>query len=784
MASKPFLIDVMLNSNNYAKAFIDSGCLCYSAFSATLVSELNLPRISIPPRTLKLAENNTSSNSIAYITWAYIDIDGHKEKIFGYVINKLAFPLILGEPWMRHNNVVYMAGARSLRIETGISSFLVQESGWMDRKKGISTNLLSASAFIAQVERNREDYRHAARNAPKNKIIPPRQINSILVGAISMRDIDKALSKLEKKDPAINKENVRNKLPEELVDLNSIFDDDDDGVVLPPHRKGRDHALELKKDDQGRDLDVPWGPLYGMSRDELLVLQKTLTDLLGKGWIRASNSPGGAPVLFVKKPGGGLRFCVDYRALNVITRQDRYPLPLFRETLRNIAKARYFTKVDVRAAFHRLRIKGDEWKTAFRTRFGLFEWLVTPFGLAGAPATFQRYINSTLDDFLDQFCSAYMDDVLIYSDSSRNDHLNKVRLVLERLGRAGLKLDIEKCEFAVQEIKYLGFVIIAGQGVKVDPSKVEAIKAWEAPTSVKGVRSFIGFANFYRDFIEDFSNVVAPLISLTQKDQPWKWDDPQKTSFERLKELFITAPILAHWDPDRITLLEADCSGYSMGACLSQIDSKGRLRPVAYFSKKLSPAESNYEIHDKELLSIVRALEEWRSELNGVAKPFTILSDHKNLQCFMTTRKLSERQVRWSLLLSQYRFQLKFRPGKKSQRPDALSRREQDRPLLHDDDRLKNREAQLIKSEWMAPKKKRNREASQTLKNLATVTHATLAARSLINIPAGQDIFEEYDCEGTKLVVTEFDVLNYLRKKGNTSDTKGYLYSFLTSPLP
>ncbi|KAI1002903.1 hypothetical protein K3495_g5301 [Podosphaera aphanis] len=237
-----------------------------------------------------------------------------------------------------------------------------------------------------------------------------------------------------------------------------------------------------------------------MSRDELLVLRKTPTDLLDKGWIRASNSPGSAPVLFVKKPGGGLRFCVDYRALNAITRQDRYPLPLFRETLRNIAKARYFTKVDVRAAFHRLRIKeGDEWKTAFRTRFGLFEWLVTPFGLVGAPATFQRYINSTLDYFLDQFCSAYMDDVLIYSDSSRNNHLNKVRLVLERLGKAGLKLDIEKYEFAVQEIKYLGFVIIAGQGVKVDRSKVEAIKAQEAPTSVKGVRSFIGFANFYRD---------------------------------------------------------------------------------------------------------------------------------------------------------------------------------------------------------------------------------------------------------------------------------------------
>lgn len=159
-------------------------------------------------------------------------------------------------------------------------------------------------------------------------------------------------------------------MPTELVDLKDVFEDDN-GLALPPHRKGRDHSIELNKDNQGRDLGVPWGPLYGMSRDELLVLRKTLTDLLGRGWIRVNNSPRETPVLFIKKAGGGLRFCVDYRALNTITRQDRYPLPLFRETLRNIAKAKYFTKVDVRASFHRLRIKeGDEWKTAFQTWFG------------------------------------------------------------------------------------------------------------------------------------------------------------------------------------------------------------------------------------------------------------------------------------------------------------------------------------------------------------------------------------------------------------------------------
>ena len=156
-----------------------------------------------------------------------------------------------------------------------------------------------------------------------------------------------------------------------------------------------------------------------MSRDELLVLRKSLTELLNKKFIRLSKSPAGAPVLFAKKPGGGLRFCVDYRALNAITRKDRYPIPLIRETLSSISKARWLTKLDVSAAFHKIRLaKGEEWKTAFRTRYGLYEWMVTPFGLTGAPATFQRYINWALREYLDDFCTAYIDDILIYTSGT------------------------------------------------------------------------------------------------------------------------------------------------------------------------------------------------------------------------------------------------------------------------------------------------------------------------------------------------------------------------------
>jgi hypothetical protein len=206
----------------------------------------------------------------------------------------------------------------------------------------------------------------------------------------------------------------------------------------------------------------------------LRVLKKYLDDNLKKGFISPSTSQAASPVLFVKKPGGGLRFCVDYRALNAITVKDRYPLPLVTETLARLSKAKYFTKLDVIAAFNRMRIAdGDEWKTAFRTRYGLFEYNVVPFGLSNAPSAFQHFINDVLHEHLDEFCSAYIDDILIYSDDLES-HQKHVRWVLEATRKAGLQLDIEKCEFHVSEVTYLG-LIVSTEGIRMDPRKVEAV---------------------------------------------------------------------------------------------------------------------------------------------------------------------------------------------------------------------------------------------------------------------------------------------------------------------
>jgi hypothetical protein len=269
---------------------------------------------------------------------------------------------------------------------------------------------------------------------------------------------------------------------------------------LPPHRLEVDHYIELIKED-GKNLQIPWSSLYNMSRDELLVLHKELTSLLDKRFIRVSNSPAATPVLFANKPGGGLRMCIDYRALNTITKKDRYSLALSHETLNNICKAKRYTKLDVIAAFHKICIREeDKWLTAFCTHFGLYKWLVTPFGMVGSPSTFQRYINWVLRKFLDDFVSAYLDDVLIYTNGTLQKHRIHINKVLDALRDAGLQLDIKKCEFEVKFTKYLSFIIDTERGLCMDPQKIEAIN-WKARTSVKGICSFLGFANFYCRFI-------------------------------------------------------------------------------------------------------------------------------------------------------------------------------------------------------------------------------------------------------------------------------------------
>ena len=469
---------------------------------------------------------------------------------------------------------------------------------------------------------------------------------------ISLRDLNQSLNHLSDHDLSISEvsaQEIRDKerakkdadpklyVPEEYHNLLHVFSRQE-SEKLPPYRTS-DHKIQLKEGSI-----PPSGPLYPMSRDQQEVLRDYLKENLAKGFIRASQSPASSPVLFVKKSDGGLRFCVDYRALNALTVKNRYPLPLISETLQKLSKAVIYTKLDIIAAFNRLRMqKGDEWLTAFACQLGLFEYTVMPFGLCNGPASFQGYINGTLAEYLYDFCTAYLDDILIFSNSHA-EHVIHVRKVLQRLADAGLQVDVTKCEFHVTEVHYLG-LIITTSGVRMDPKKLETIRNWEQPVNVKDVQSFLGFANFYRRFIARFSAIASPLTALTKKGTTFNWTIKSEEAFLALKAEFLKQPILAHFNPDLKIVVETDASDYVSAGILSQWGEDGLLHPVAFYSAKHNPAECNYEIYDKELGAIVRAFELWRAELQGSKFPIQILTDHKNLEYFMSTKDLSRRQA-------------------------------------------------------------------------------------------------------------------------------------------
>jgi hypothetical protein len=495
--------------------------------------------------------------------------------------------------------------------------------------------------------------------------------------ALSLYEINTALAKEDDKKP-----DIRTIVLPEYHDYLKIFEKAN-ADKLPPHRPS-DHTIPLMD-----AFEPPFGPLYSLSHPELEELKCWLDENLSKGFIRTSSSPAAAPILFVKKGDSSLRLVIDYRGINEGTIKIRYPPPLLQDTLMNLSKAKWFTKLDIRGAYNLIHMaKGEEWKTAFRTRYGLFESLVMPFGLTNAPATFQNYINDVLAPYLDRFCTAYLDNTLIYSDNFE-EHQQHVRLVLDAFAKAGLHLTPKKCEFHQQEVKYLG-LIISMEGIKMDPEKIRAVQDWEPPSNLKDVRAFLGFANFYRHFVRNYSRIVQPLTFLTRKGVPFAWSTDQQTAFDTLKATFTSAPILARFDPDRDVIVETDASDYVSTGVLSQYDDDNILHPVAYFSKQHSPAECNYEIYDKELMAIVRAFKEWHPELKSVINPIRVLSDHKNLEYFTTTKLLNRRQPRWSQFLSQFNFKIVYRPGTTGGKPDALTRRSGDLPKAGDDRSLEN----------------------------------------------------------------------------------------------
>ncbi|KIJ05551.1 hypothetical protein PAXINDRAFT_48679, partial [Paxillus involutus ATCC 200175] len=369
-----------------------------------------------------------------------------------------------------------------------------------------------------------------------------------------------------------------------------------------------------------------------------------------------------------------LRPCQDYRYLNSHTVKNAYPLPLISDLIDKLKGSKIFTKFDIRWGYNNVQIKpGDRWKAAFITPHGLFEPNVMFFGLCNSPPTFQALMDHIFQDYqAEGWLIIYMDDLLIHSTDPAL-HRERTMKVLKRLKEHDLYLKLEKCKFDVKEVDYLGLILKEGV-VKMDPIKLDAIAQWNVPENVKAVRSFLGFCNFYRRFIPSFSNLSKPLTNLTKKDVPWEWSPDCESAFRQLQELFMKAPVLSLPDTAKPFFVMADASLHATGGVLMQKDVNGELHPCAYLSQTFSPAERNYDIYDRELLAVIRALKAWRHYLQGTSHPLTVLTDHKNLTYFRSPQNLTRRQARWLLFLADFDLTLEHVPGTQMTPADALSR--------------------------------------------------------------------------------------------------------------
>jgi len=623
-----------------ARALIDSGAT-ENFISPSFISRYSIPTHSLSkPKIVRNVDGTKNRNGnieeLVNFEIAYLKINGQlKRKMQTFLILDLGEDdMILGYPFLQATN---------------------PEINWTEGN--IKGTLWASTEDIAEVRKSTNPDKPESKT--KAKVDQFKQWIKRTTVATQL-----AIRKAPKQDLPWHKQ-----VPKEYHKYHKVFSEE--AAQRFPKTKPWDHAIDLQP-DAPKTLDCKLYPLAPGEQDSLDLFLK---DHLRKGYIRPSKSPYSSPFFFIKKKDGKLRPVQDYCKLNEWTVQNKYPLPLIKELIAKLLNKTWFTKFDVRWGYNNVRIKdGDQWKAAFKTNKGLFEPMVMFFGLTNSPATFQTMMDDIFrSEIALGYVIIYMDDILIATQGDLKDHQKHVAYILNVLQQHDLYLKPEKCSFHKKEVEYLG-VIVGNGKVKMDPIKVQALTDWPQPTTLKQLRSFLGFGNYYKDFIKDYSQLARPLHEMTKKNVKYDWQEPQQQAFETLKHKFTSYPVLRNPDPNKRFILDTDASAHAVGASLSQEFDDG-FHPTAYFSKSLIAPERNYDIYDRELLSIIYAVKAFRYLLLGAKHKFLIRSDHNNLKYFRSAKRITPRQARWTEFLQDYDFELEHFPGKSNTIADLLSRK-------------------------------------------------------------------------------------------------------------
>ncbi len=691
---KSFLVDVTLFSQGEffkLRPLIDSDSTIYILIHTKLVDQicqkLEIQLIWLAKEKLiREYDEKLARKIITHKILPNLTVESHKKLTVSMLIADINHhDVILGKLWMNkneilldmRNNVIVFPNQLEAFISVFSMSVRASHSKWSRSSNSSISSALKVLQRSASTASKKNFSMFSVRTASFHALIKWSKKNRIEIFAMSIEDIDRKIvyntqCELNVLDVAFidasaqNLEDIKVKLSSKYQNFLDVFDRAQ--VDMLSSHRSYDHKIELTNDVTSSRCRA-----YRMSLYKLQKVKEYLNENLSKSFITFSKILYFSLVLFALKVNDDLRFCIDYRKLNVITKRNRYSLSLIDEMIDKIVGCKHLTRLNIIFAFNKLRMHLDsENYTIFIIALKAYKSKVLSFELTNDSTSFQQYMNNVLWDFLNDFCQAYLDDILIYSKIQKK-HRQHVKMILDRLWDADLQIDIWKCEFDVEETVFLK-IIVSEQGLCMNSTKVKAIVNWATSTNLKEVQDFVDFVNFYRRFIKNFSKLVKSFTQLTWKDTPFVWNEVCIEVFDNLKKQISSTSVLRHFDVKRQAILKIDAFDYVKDDILSQYDDENVLHSIVFYSKSMVSAECNYHIYDKKLLAIIQCFEHWRFELESTELSIQMFTDHQTLKIFMKNKQLTQRQANYLNILSKFNFQIIFRSGKINIKADALTR--------------------------------------------------------------------------------------------------------------